>query len=458
MAHRRLDSPRRHLEEALINSPRRLLDASRREAASLVMQACARGYLVRKSNHVEMALRLQARWRAVISRRKTARLKTLALKAEEARKWAEAEAYMRREAEEEAQKARAQAAVQRAAAEEACRQKQREEEARAAAERAATNAKRETHAAVAKANKERAAKEKAEAEAQAIAKVRNMERLEAAQARAAAEKAREAAEAAALRTCCVCFDEVDVAAGVECAGRPAHFLCDPCFGHHTLAYAQDDLHVLVARSARLFCPERRKQGGVWQCCAEYGGVEDFPAELAYANETVAAHVPAAAFEALLHARERVQEQQLAQQFEQLLEQRMEAERRRIQELREDELRVEQTARHIQEKILTLHCPRCDLAFLDFNGCFALTCHGCPCSFCAYCLKDCGNNAHQHVLSCQHRLQEGYGGDVAQFEKAQRCRRQRMVHEYLRTVGDDIRQRVIAACQPHFDDLGLAPIV
>ena len=36
--------------------------------------------------------------------------------------------------------------------------------------------------------------------------------------------------------------------------------------------------------------------------------------------------------------------------------------------------------------------------LPFNGCFALTCsrQGCGCGFCAYCLQDCGGDAHAHV--------------------------------------------------------------
>lgn len=42
--------------------------------------------------------------------------------------------------------------------------------------------------------------------------------------------------------------------------------------------------------------------------------------------------------------------------------------------------------HISEKILTLTCPRCGQAFVDFSGCMALTCSrtGCGCGFCAIC--------------------------------------------------------------------------
>jgi hypothetical protein len=38
--------------------------------------------------------------------------------------------------------------------------------------------------------------------------------------------------------------------------------------------------------------------------------------------------------------------------------------------------------HIAEHILTLHCPECAMAFLDFTNCFALWCARCDCAFCA----------------------------------------------------------------------------
>ena len=44
--------------------------------------------------------------------------------------------------------------------------------------------------------------------------------------------------------------------------------------------------------------------------------------------------------------------------------------------------------HVVDKILTLSCPRCGQAFVDFSGCLALTCGraGCGCGFCGLCQK------------------------------------------------------------------------
>ena len=88
-----------------------------------------------------------------------------------------------------------------------------------------------------------------------------------------------------------------------------------------------------------------------------------------------------------------------EELEQDFAKRLEVERRRIEQLAVEELRVRETVRHIQERILTLKCPRagCEAAFVDFNGCFALTCHRCHCGFCAYCLQDCGQLASQREI-------------------------------------------------------------
>ncbi len=91
--------------------------------------------------------------------------------------------------------------------------------------------------------------------------------------------------------------------------------------------------------------------------------------------------------------------------------------------------------HIAENILTLKCPRaqCRRAFIDYSGCMALSCQ-CGCGFCAWCLADCGADAHAHVLQCPSNIQRGsYGGTLAQFNTAHRTRVQPLVRAYLATV-------------------------
>lgn len=45
--------------------------------------------------------------------------------------------------------------------------------------------------------------------------------------------------------------------------------------------------------------------------------------------------------------------------------------------------------------LVLKCPNCATAFIDFDGCLALTCENCKAGFCALCLENCGD-AHNHL--------------------------------------------------------------
>eukprot|EP01043_Picozoa_sp_COSAG02_P017655 COSAG02_NODE_804_length_16991_cov_2.687840_5_plen_2135_part_01 len=117
--------------------------------------------------------------------------------------------------------------------------------------------------------------------------------------------------------------------------------------------------------------------------------------------------------------------------------------------------------HIVENILTLKCPRCSQAFVDFSGCFALTCSraGCGCGFCAYCLMDCGGDAHAHVLQCDLNPNKGsYGGGQAQFDACQLARRERMVREYLMGMDEDRRKRVAQRCRQDFEHNAMAGIL
>ncbi|KAJ1407003.1 hypothetical protein B484DRAFT_206924 [Ochromonadaceae sp. CCMP2298] len=107
--------------------------------------------------------------------------------------------------------------------------------------------------------------------------------------------------------------------------------------------------------------------------------------------------------------------------------------------------------HIVEEILTLKCPRCRKAFVDFEACFALSCsddrgHGCGSFFCAFRLALCrSEDAHQHVAQCPHNTNEGgdVWGPIGNFEEAQRLRRLRL----LRSIwGRWRRSSGIAPCR------------
>ena len=76
--------------------------------------------------------------------------------------------------------------------------------------------------------------------------------------------------------------------------------------------------------------------------------------------------------------------------------------------------------HIIETILTLRCPTCNLAFVDFDACALLQCR-CGVKFCGFCLRP--NATHGHVAECRENPLHGRGEQgvyVAQpeWERAQ----------------------------------------
>ena len=120
-------------------------------------------------------------------------------------------------------------------------------------------------------------------------------------------------------------------------------------------------------------------------------------------------------------------------------------------------RVQLFRKRIVEEILTLKCPRCKRAFIDFDGCFALTCGACRCGFCAYCLQDCGNDAHRHVANCQHNIAPGRDVFAGRhiFDRAQKERRTRLIKSFIaREVEADLRNNVVQSLHRELQDLGI----
>ena len=130
---------------------------------------------------------------------------------------------------------------------------------------------------------------------------------------------------------------------------------------------------------------------------------------------------------------------------------------------EQQRQVHDARQHITDELLTLRCPRCRRAFLDFEGCFALTCSHCQpkCGFCAWCLADCGADAHRHVATCAHNSLPGKGifGSFEDFQQAQLKRRKRLVVEFLRTIEDRaVRDQVVGQCRADLEDLHMHDVV
>jgi hypothetical protein len=116
---------------------------------------------------------------------------------------------------------------------------------------------------------------------------------------------------------------------------------------------------------------------------------------------------------------------------------MEAEYARIEQIKDENEKIAAKLRlKIVNEVLTLRCPRCKTAFVDFDGCFALGCgkNNCHCGFCAWCLKDCGDDAHLHVAHCSERQAEGLYHSKAAFDEHHRKKRARAVQGTIQQAG------------------------
>lgn len=109
---------------------------------------------------------------------------------------------------------------------------------------------------------------------------------------------------------------------------------------------------------------------------------------------------------------------------------------------------------ILNNILTLSCPRCKAAFVDFDGCFALTCT-CGAGLCAYCLQDCGADAHHHVRTA-HR--EGLFGTQEDFKAHQNRRRRVALEEKLRHQSREIKDLIRDNLNRELRGLGIELVI
>ena len=257
-------------------------------------------------------------------------------------------------------------------------------------------------------------------------------------------------------TCLVCFDDFPALKGLECAagdGEQAggsemhakiekHFVCEECLAGHVSSSVDAESIELFTRHGGVRCVHP-------QCQAP-----------PFADGMLARALPADVFTRYTAAKEKVAEQRINAELEAGFEQRLKVEREKagVGNLRQE------TKAHIVEKILTLSCPRCSQAFVDFNGCMALTCSraGCGCGFCALCQQDCGHDAHGHVgggcpLASKIGVRRGeFHLSEAEYNKATAKARALRLKEYLETLTTARKQHALEDCERELRDLGLNP--
>ena len=176
-------------------------------------------------------------------------------------------------------------------------------------------------------------------------------------------------------------------------------------------------------------------------------------------QEIAAHATADALAAHLAARDAVKEAKLTKEHNaQLAALRAELALKQTSP-------VEDLRRQIIEDVLTLRCPRCAHAFLDFDGCMALTCNApdssgargiCGVSFCAICGKDCGSScdAHEHVRQCAFGNGSLYA-TASEVQVLQNKAREGKLKKMLRQLERGTVHAALAGLKREFGDIGLS---
>jgi hypothetical protein len=232
-------------------------------------------------------------------------------------------------------------------------------------------------------------------------------------------------------SCAVCMDCYGVADGYTCTGtegKPcAQFTCWGCLTwSYAAAMKPDAIKGTVAADGELVCSNPK-----CKCALTVG-------RLVQPHATPTAEVLQGQQELRVKVvKDREVQEALAAQKTQI-----EAEYARIEAIKDaDEKAAAKLRLKIVEEVLTLRCPRCNVAFTDWEGCCALTCSNSACNaaFCGWCQEDCGQDAHAHVPGCPDNFNGGglFASDE-QIRAGQNTRKTRLAREMIH--GADLNQR------------------
>ena len=254
-------------------------------------------------------------------------------------------------------------------------------------------------------------------------------------------------DVAVRRTCAICLDHHAPRRGWLCS--ESHYLCHGCF--YALvqnAELPDALAGATDDDGNLKCPHP-------------GCDIKFEARLLalQPHDASEIHVVDKLFAGIERLKLTAHERRVLPVALRAERERMQAEFDRIQQIADLDLRKAETIRlEVINEILTLRCPKkdCHMAFVEFEGCFALTCSNAACGagFCAWCLADCGRDAHAHVAACPAAPlgMDGYFHSLAVFQEHHQKRKKRLVIQRLEQEEPDVRKCALKRLERELADL------
>ncbi|KAK3244597.1 hypothetical protein CYMTET_45796 [Cymbomonas tetramitiformis] len=231
--------------------------------------------------------------------------------------------------------------------------------------------------------------------------------------------------------CLACYDSFPMQSGLRCENE--HFVCAGCLMGHVRveSEAEQGIHALRARQGEIYCPLK--------CGARH-----------FAAHDLAAHLDAVSFEMYLAAKIRYTEHEAREHLMGHMLECLESSVCRVEG-------VDHHRNHIEQRILTNHCPRCDMAWLDYTGCDAVTCPFCNGAFCPFCQEDCGEDAHNHVArECPLLPQDGdfFNGGMERLSHVVKERRLRDTAQYLARLEEAMFREVLEACRIQLEQADL----
>lgn len=223
--------------------------------------------------------------------------------------------------------------------------------------------------------------------------------------------------------CMVCMDGHLEGGGMRCT--EGHFLCWECL----------EGQVNASKDAGALDSAKDAKGNIR--CPHPGCEIIYDTELALKNKA-----PTGVLDALEGLRMTVYGNAASQEARRqaLIEFEAEQERQdRLREMDKDNCAAHKLHKQIVDDVLNLRCPKCNAVFYDFSGCFAVSCE-CRESFCGWCLKGCGHDAHAHVANCPENPQPGkVFGKIEDFMRHHDRRRERRINRIIGAENVNVQQ-------------------
>jgi len=226
------------------------------------------------------------------------------------------------------------------------------------------------------------------------------------------------------RDCSVCMTNEGT---VRCSEN-RHVMCEGCFGDYAVTESSNP-----SFDGELRC-----------CSAKAFGCKAAP----FSSLSVLRRLPEDKAQAFMRGLRNSQERSNFDEFER----NKIADEQRRRALDE----VEKACAHVVENILTLRCPRpeCGQAFVDFDGCMALTCSRCKAGICGKCFMQFGNDAHSHITrgECSMDPSQLIFANQSYIRNVQRVYRTNKLNAYLRTLRPETASEVFRRCDKELRDL------